>query len=101
MGRTSSVYSLPASVREELKNRLLDPSSGTLDEHTAWIAEQGHQLSRSAIGRFSQTVQRSRDAELMLRCFDIASRYSTADTIADNGKALLKTVQSLLKSGDG
>jgi len=97
MARISGVYSLPEAVRDELRNRLLDPASGTYDEHTAWLKEQGCPVSRSSIARYGMTLQLSRDTDLLLRCFDIASRYSDADTIIANGKALLKALKSMTK----
>lgn len=61
---SSSIDRLPPSVRAELDLRLTD-TRNTYDEITAWLLEEGHEISRSAIGRYARrtTIAAQRVAE--------------------------------------
>ncbi len=93
MARASSITDLPKDVRDELKERLFESGFTHYDEHAAWLSEIGHAVSRSAVHRFGQSLEGSRAMNIKLRCLNIASRYSTSDTIVANAKALIAFVR--------
>lgn len=57
MGRKSSIASLPREVLERL-NFMISEGALTLDDLTAWLEKQGHERSRSAIGRHARKVEK-------------------------------------------
>ena len=74
MPARSSVASLPADIREELDRRLVSRGFGGYDELVDWLAERGQKISRSALHRHGQKVERriedlrlSTEAALALR----------------------------------
>lgn len=58
MGRKSSVESLPRAVRTWLDRALIDGNFGGYEALEAALAERGHQISKSAIHRYGQPLQR-------------------------------------------
>ena len=62
----SSVFTLPEDTREALDRRIMAAGFGGYEAHTAWLAEQGHAISESALKRYGKSLRRSaeRDAAL-------------------------------------
>lgn len=56
MARKSSIDLLPAETVADLKARMLS-GKFTLDDLTDWLNEQGFEISRSAVGRYSMRVE--------------------------------------------
>lgn len=54
MGQRLAVLKLPKEIREELKQRLIDTEHSEFYAHSAWLAEKGYKIGKSAIHRFSQ-----------------------------------------------
>lgn len=90
MGRKSSIDALPADLQEELKQRLYDWGFTGYEEHEAWLAEHGYQVGKSSIHRLGQVMENAVHTELRVRCLDIASKYSSADTIIANATTLMR-----------
>lgn len=94
MGRKSTIYELPLKLQEQLMQRLLESGFSDYAGHTAWLAEQGYTVSKSAVHRFGMSSEEAPHYELRMRCAEIASRYSTSDTIIGNAKALMRWINS-------
>lgn len=85
MAGKSSVMAIPEAVRLELSSRAAKLPHLTLDDHAAWLSEQGCAISRSALGRYLKAQRDSmpltaeqrefRQAEVLvrLRCLEVAS----------------------------
>ena len=58
MAPRSSIDLLPDTVRHALERRLTDTGFGNYSELTEWLNEQGYQISRSAVHRYGQKVER-------------------------------------------
>lgn len=58
MGRRSSVSALPAAVRDWLDKALIDRDFRDYAALEEALAERGHQISKSAIHRYGQPLQR-------------------------------------------
>ena len=94
MARKISIDALPSDLQEELEQRLLfDWGFTGYREHEAWLAEKGYLVSKSSIHRFGKAIEDSMNNDLRLRCLDIASRYSTSETIIANAKDLLRWIK--------
>ena len=63
MGRRSTVYSLPGATREELNRRIVAAGFGGYDDHAAWLAEEGHAISASAVKRYGKRLRRTAEAD--------------------------------------
>jgi len=57
MGRKSSMDTLPDSIKKRL-DFLIGEGALTIDVLTAWLDEQGHPRSRSAVGRHKRKIDR-------------------------------------------
>lgn len=53
----SKVLDLPTEVKEELDRRLVAGGFQNYSGLAAWLAEQGYELSRSAVHRYGQTFE--------------------------------------------
>lgn len=93
MGRKTSIDALPPEIQQQLQQRLIESGFSDYCGHEAWLAELGFQVGKSSIHRLGKSIQFDRDADLRLRCADVASRYSTADTIIANATALMRWVR--------
>lgn len=88
MGRRSSVYELPAELREALNARLVQQGFGGYDEIVAWLAAQGHQISRSAVHRHGSKLEADYEAAMgdVRRARELARAYAADD--GDDGLAM-------------
>ncbi len=59
MPRRSSVYRLPAPVGEALDRRLVASAFSGYAGHAAWLQDQGHPISESALQRYGRRLQDS------------------------------------------
>ena len=62
MPSVPKLHLLPADVREELDQRLLNTGFGSLHEHTAWLRGLGHKVGPSTVGLYSQSHRASIEA---------------------------------------
>ncbi len=58
MAQRSSVEQLPEAVRHALERKLAENGFGNYTELTAWLNQQGFEISRSAVHRYGQKVER-------------------------------------------
>lgn len=105
MGQKSSVRRLPPELRDEIDAMIRD-GRATIDELVDYLEEQGAEISRSAMGRYKQTMEASlkryREAQ------EVAAGWVTKlgeDQRGDVGRLIaemLKTVafQTLAGMGD-
>lgn len=70
---SSSIDRLPDNIRGQLDLKLMD-NTNTFVELSAWLKEEGYEISKSAIGRYSRrsTVAAQRVAETLQRTQAIA-----------------------------
>jgi len=95
MGRTSSIDHLPDDLKEQLVHRLFDSKFSDYEGHEEWTASQGFRVSKSAIHRYAQAIERQlADPALRLSCAQVAARYSDGDSIIENSSRLLVWVVS-------
>ncbi len=96
MAARSSVELLPEDVRHALERRLAESGFSNYSELTEWLKSQGFEISRSAVHRFGQKVER-RFASI--KASTEAARL-IADGAADEGdtrsEALMAMVQTEL-----
>lgn len=57
MGARSKVLDLPDDVRAELDRRLVSGGFRDYDALTAWLTEQGAEISRSSLGRYGKDLE--------------------------------------------
>jgi hypothetical protein len=96
MPRRSKVTGLPQALRAELERLLADQSHGGYEALSAWLAEQGYAISKSALHRHDQRLQRSMAA---IRASTEAARIiarASPDEADEHSAAVIRLVQSAL-----
>lgn len=58
MPAQSSVDRLPEAIRDALRQRMVESNFHGYDDLVAWLSDKGYELSRSAVHRDGQKVQR-------------------------------------------
>lgn len=58
MAPRSIIETLPENVRREFERKLAENGFGNYTELTAWLNQQGFEISRSAVHRYGQKVER-------------------------------------------
>ena len=58
MSPRSSIATLPENLRHELERKLAENGFANYTELTEWLNNQGYQISRSAVHRYGQQVER-------------------------------------------
>lgn len=88
MPRRSAIFELPPEVRERLNARLVEAGFGDYQALADWLAEQGYQISRSAVHRYGQELEAEYAAAMgdVRRATELARAYAEADP--DDGAAL-------------
>ncbi|CAM5528853.1 phage protein Gp27 family protein [Rhodanobacter lindaniclasticus] len=81
MARRSSVAKLPAPVQTELDERIRCAWYGAIERHVEWLESRGHKVSKSAIGRYSQSLH-SVDAANGLQPAEIVEQSRSAQRAA-------------------
>lgn len=61
MGARSAIIQLPEAVRLELDRRLVQSGFSGFRELSEWLAEQGFEVSKSAVHRYGQTFEAKLD----------------------------------------
>ena len=87
MPQTSKIDLLPQDVRQALADKLRSHGYGSIVVVTDWLQAQGHDIGKTAVGRFAQVVKQQdqmakalndpcvvRLVDLRLRCAEIAVR---------------------------
>lgn len=88
----SSVYALPQEVRDRLNARLVESGFGDYSALSAWLAEQGYEISRSAVHRYGRELESEYEAAMgdVKRATELARAYAEADP--DDGAALTGSI---------
>ena len=95
MPRRNSVYNkVPPQPREELDRLIIASGYGEYRRHQAWLAEQGYNVSRSALQRYGAELRE----RVERHSAQAASR--AADTIA-RLRGVAEVVQAFTDEGDG
>lgn len=93
MAQRSSVEQLPEAVRHALERKLAENGFGNYTELTAWLNQQGFEISRSAVHRYGQKVER-RFASI--KASTEAARL-LAEAAADDNNNLSAALTSMLQ----
>ncbi len=94
MAPRSSVELLPEEVRHALERRLAELGFANYSELTDWLKSQGFEISRSAVHRFGQKVER-RFASI--KASTEAARL-IADGAADEGDTRSEALMAMLQT---
>ena len=94
MAARSSVELLPEEVRHALERRLAESGFSNYSELTEWLKSQGYEISRSAVHRFGQKVER-RFASI--KASTEAARL-IADGAADEGDTRSEALMAMLQT---
>lgn len=60
----SAIATLPDAVKDELNRKLLESGFGDLVALSAWLSEQGYQISKSSVGIYSKELKDSMEKSL-------------------------------------
>jgi len=87
MPRLSMIEQLPANVRRALEARMVRSQFGKIQSHVDWLASQGHQVGRSAVGHFSKGLKAYHEAlrspppadllSIRVACLQVAAQTGT------------------------
>ncbi len=94
MPAPSAVDRLPEPLRHELERRLVGGGFSGYTALAEWLAEQGYEISRSAVHRYGQRVKRRMDA---IRASTEAARL-IAEAAPDRDDARSAAVIALVQS---
>ena len=94
MAARSSIELLPEEVRHALERRLAESGFANYTELTEWLKSQGFEISRSAVHRFGQKVER-RFASI--KASTEAARL-IADGAADEGDTRSEALMAMLQT---
>lgn len=81
MSGRSLISYLPDAVRDELRERIVSAGHSRFEEHEQWLREQGFDISKSAIHRYSRTIRAAdpgnsggvgNETALRMRCLEVA-----------------------------
>ncbi|MCX8016332.1 MAG: DUF3486 family protein [Rhodocyclaceae bacterium] len=96
MARRSKVDHLPPELKAELERLLADRSHGGYEALSAWLKDQGYDISKSAVHRYDQRVQA---VMMRIRASTEAARLlaqAAPDEADEHSAAVLRMVQSAL-----
>jgi len=99
----SKVYGLPKEVREALNERLVETGFSGYEELSAWLEDNGHQISRSAVHRYGQELEHEYESAMgdVRRATELARAYADADpdeSLALTGSIAKIAQDSLLRA---
>lgn len=96
MARRSRIKQLPANVRGQI-DKWLANNQATIDDITAYLTEQGHEVSRSSVGRyaknFEQVAMHLRQSREMAEA--LVQEIGPAATEGKVGRMLVEILQKL------
>lgn len=97
MPRKSSIQMLPKDVLARLNAQIAD-GTRTLDQLVAWLDEQGHERSRSALGRHAQKIEqvqaRLRQSREITEA--VTAELGDASTQGKQGRLLVEMTRTLV-----
>lgn len=97
MPRRSSVHSLPTAIRDEINARLVGSGFGNYEGLAAWLAEQGHAISKSSLHRYGQDLQADFEEAMsdVRKTTELARAYVSGD--ADQQGALIDATARMVQ----
>lgn len=98
MARRSAVDKLPPELRDELTAKIVENAFGDYAGLSAWLAEKGCFISRSALHRFGADLEAEFDSAMQdaRRSIELARAMRTSGNSDDDG-ALLDASSSILQ----
>ena len=84
----STVDLLPPSVRDELDGRIVNSAFGDYEGHAAWLRDQGHEVSPSALQRYGRRRRKDLDAETSRTKTMVAERIAKIRAAQETAKAI-------------
>ena len=96
MARRPKIDALPAELKTQLERLLLDRAHGGYMVLSAWLKEQGFEISHAAVHRYDQRLQ---TVMARIKASTEAARLiaqSAPDEAAEHSAAVLRMVQSSL-----
>ena len=94
MGRRSKISQLPDGTRKALEERLIRGSFSGYEALTDWLAEQGFEISKSAIHRYGQQFESRLQALKVATDQAKAIAQASQDDEGDMNEALIRLVQT-------
>lgn len=94
MAPRSSISTLPEKLRHELERKLAENGFANYTELTEWLNNQGYQISRSAVHRYGQKVERRFAA---IKASTEAARF-IAEGAADEGDTRSEALMAMLQT---
>jgi hypothetical protein len=92
----SKVGQLPDPIRQALEQRLISSGFGDYEALSAWLGEQGYEISKSALHRFGQTFEERCGALRLATQQAKAIVESTPDDEGAMSEALMRLMQERL-----
>ncbi|ATG73669.1 hypothetical protein AN401_07200 [Zobellella denitrificans] len=94
MAPRSKVYSLPPELREQLNERLVNSGFAGYEALSAWLAESGHNISKSAVHRYGEDLREEfEEAMGDVRKTTELARAMAADDTDESGHLLDATAR--------
>ncbi len=94
MPAPSKIELLPEEIRAELNRKLIERAFSGYEDLAAWLTEKGFALSKSALGRYGQKLERKLEA---IRASTEAAR-SIAEAAPDDADLRSAAVMSLVQT---
>ncbi len=101
MPRRDKASELPPEIKQQLHLRLVASNFGDYTAHADWLAQQGFEVSKSALHRYAQqheaTIRgdvaagEASQSELRMRCLEVTASIGGADECD-----LMRRAESLL-----
>ena len=79
MGKRSAVEMLPDDVRKQLEHEIRKSRFSGYEQHRKWLEQQGYEISRSAVHRYGQQLQKLAATPEERDLLDIFRKLETAD----------------------
>lgn len=79
MGKRSAVEMLPDDVRKQLEHEIRKSRFSGYEQHRKWLEQQGYEISRSAVHRYGQKLQKLASSPDEQELLDIFKQLSTND----------------------
>jgi hypothetical protein len=104
------VATLPQPIREQLNSRLVENRFGGFDDLSAWLATEGHPVSKSALARYATACRAeiegavvaaqesgeryaNREQDIRLRVLELAATQPGPDDLISRAERLMNWVR--------
>lgn len=79
MGKRSAIEMLPDDVRRQLEHEIRKSRFSRYKQHSNWLQQQGYEISRSAVHRYGQQLQKLASSPDEQELLDIFKQLNTDD----------------------